>query len=148
MLSAASVPATARAQAFPVDDSASQVLSPGNVDMRWDSLLPGPGRPSTISGDTVVRVVLDLARWRGGRGRLYMRLPPSANGAVLARWRSEGVLLEGALRDGERALVYAGGFASDQLVDTLYLRLQADGERVLRPQALNFTFEIEPEPLP
>lgn len=56
--------ASAVAQTFRIDDSASQVLSPGEVKMRWESLVPRPGQPSTITGQVAVRVVLDVSPWR------------------------------------------------------------------------------------
>ena len=56
-----------------------------------------------------------------------------------------GPLLPGTLRDGERTLVYSGPIASNRLEDTFRMTIQADGERVLRPQDLVFSFEIELE---
>lgn len=138
--------ASAVAQTFRIDDSASQVLSPGEVKMRWESLVPRPGQPSTITGQVAVRVVLDVSPWRGRRGRIYHTLPPSPTGPVTVRWTADGPLSSGMLRDGERALVYTGPIDSDRLVDTFRLTLQADGDRVLRPQSLAFGFEIELEP--
>ena len=52
------------------------------------------------------------------------------------------------LRDGERALVYAGPIEADRLTDTFRITLQADGDRSVRPQSLEFAFEIEPESAP
>lgn len=137
---------TAFAQTYPVDDSASQVLDPGLVDMRWESLVPRPGQPSTIVGKVAVRVVLDVSPWRGRRARIYQSLPPSAVGPVSVEWRADGPLSSGVLRDGGRTLVYAGPIDSDRLVDTFRLVIRADGDRVVRPQALQFSFDIEPEP--
>jgi hypothetical protein len=136
------------AQTFRIDDSASQVLTPGEVPMRWDAPVPRPGEASTISGRVTVRVVLDVSPWRGRQGRIYHRLAPSPSGPVTARWTADGPLAPGTVRDGERALVYAGPIASDRLIDTFRLTLQADGDRVLRPQTLDFSFEIELEPAP
>jgi len=138
----------AMAQTYPVDDSASQVLSSGQVPMRWDSPVPRPGQAATISGQVVVRVVLDVSPWRGRRARIYQKLAPSPSGPVSARWSADGPLSSGVLRDGERALVYAGRIDADRLTDTFRLQLQADGDRVVRPQALNFSFEIELESAP
>jgi hypothetical protein len=140
--------APASAQTYPVDDSASQVLTPGVVDMRWDSLVPRPGQPSTITGQVVVRVVLDVSPWRGRRGRIYHTLGPSPSGPVTARWTADGPLSAGVVRDGGRTLVYAGPIVGDRLTDTFRLTLQADGDRVLRPQSLAFGFEIELDPTP
>lgn len=135
----------ATAQTFPVDDSASQVLESGPLKMRWDSLVPRPGQPSTMTGQVVVLVRLDVAQWRGRRGRIYQRLAPVPNGPVTAAWSANGPLLPGRVRDGERALVFSGAIASERIEDTFRLTIQADGSRVLRPQDLNFSFEFEPE---
>lgn len=144
-LAAAIAAGGAMAQAFPVDDSASQVLEAGPLRMRWDSVFPGPGQSSAITGQVVVLVRLDVAPWRGRSGRIYQRLAPVPAGPVNVQWSANGPLMPGRLRDGERALVYAGPLAGDRIEDTLRLVIQADGNRVLRPQDLVFTFEIELE---
>lgn len=145
MLSMALSCFSATAQTFPVDDSASQVLESGPLKMRWDSLVPKPGQPSTMTGQVVVLVRLDVAQWRGRRGRIYQRLAPVPNGPVTAAWSANGPLLPGRVRDGDRALVYSGAIASERIEDTFRLTIQADGNRVLRPQDLHFSFEFEPE---
>lgn len=137
--------ATAAAQTFRVDDSASEVLDAAPVKMQWDRLVPQPGQPSTITGQVVVVVRLDVSPWRGRNARIYQSLPPQPIGPVDVRWSANGPMLSGGLRDGGRALVYDGPIRSDRLEDTFRLVIQADGDRVLRPQDLNFTFEIEPE---
>jgi len=139
-------PSTLAAQAYPVDDSASQVLEPGFLKMRWDSVLPKPGQVSTITGHVVVLVRLDVSPWRGRQVRIYQKLPSGQAGPIKASWTSNGPLLSGTLHDGERTLVYSGPINSDRLEDTFRLTIQADGERVERPQALAFSFEIELEP--
>ncbi|MGH8050089.1 MAG: hypothetical protein ACRERV_16730 [Methylococcales bacterium] len=140
------LPITAVAQTYPVDDSASQVLSSGLLKMRWDSLVPRPGQPATMTGQVVVLVRLDVSPWRGRQVRIYQKLPSVPVGPVTVRWTANGPLLPGVLRDGERALVYSGPINSDRLEDTFRLTIQADGDRVERPQALAFSFEIELEP--
>jgi len=139
------LPFAAMAQTFPVDDSASQVLESGPLKMRWDSVVPKPGQPSTMTGQVVVLVRLDVAQWRGRRGRIYQRLAPVPNGPVTAAWSANGPLLPGRVRDGERALVFSGAIAAERIEDTFRLTIQADGNRVLRPQDLHFSFEFEPE---
>lgn len=137
--------ATAAAQTYRVDDSASQVLESGPVKMQWERLVPQPGQPSTITGQVVVLVRLDVSSWRGRNARIYQALPAQPVGPVDVRWSANGPMMSGHLRDGSRALVYDGLIATDRLEDTFRLVIQADGDRVLRPQDLNFTFEIEPE---
>lgn len=137
--------ADARAQAIRIDDSASQVLTPGQVPMQWRSVVPRPGEPPIIVGQVTVRVVLDLSKWVGRRGRIYHVLAPSNAGNVVARWTSDGTLAPGTVRDGQRTLVFDGVITTARLVDTFRLVIEADGERVTRPQALEFGFELELE---
>lgn len=134
-----------QAEVFPVDDSASQVMQAGPVKMRWDSIAPTPGRPPTISGQLTVLVRLDVSPWQGRAARIYQRLAPVASGPVTATWSAHGPLLPGKLQDGGRTLVYSGVLTSARLEDTFRIHIQADGERVQRPQDLVFTFEIELE---
>jgi hypothetical protein len=133
-------------QTYPVDDSASQVLESGPLKMRWNSLVPAPGQSATIAGYVNVLVHLDVSPWRDRQVRIYQKLPSLATGPVNVRWTANGPLLAGALRDGERALVYVGPINSDQIQDTLRLHIQTDGDRVVRPLSLAFSFEIEVEP--
>ena len=151
LLAALVLPASAMAQAgaaLPVDDSASQVLSAGEVAMKWDSLAPGPGKSDGITGQVVILVRLDVSDWQGRQGRIYQRLAPQAGSPVTARWTSLGPLLPGSVRDGERTLVYAGPILSPRLEDTFRMTIEADGGRVVRPQNLDFSFEIELESAP
>lgn len=132
------------AQALPVDDTGTQVLG-GSLRMKWDSVMPRPGQPSTMTGRMTVLVRLDVSPWRGRSGRIYKKLAPQVSGPLFAQWTSRGVLLPGQLRDGERALVYQGPITVDRLEDTLMVTLQADGNRLPQQSQLSFTFEIELE---
>jgi hypothetical protein len=133
------------AQTYPVDDSASQVLEAGPIKMRWDRLVPQPGQASTMTGQVVVLVRLDVSPWRGRRARIYQTLPSLPIGPVDVRWTTNGPLLPGTLRNGGRTLVYTGPIQASRLEDTFRMTIQADGNRVLRPQDLTFAFEIELE---
>ena len=147
MALALAAPASAQSgAALPVDDSASQVMSASEVAMKWDSLVPGPGKSDRITGQVVVLVRLDLSSWQGRQGRIYQRLAPQPGSPVTARWTAQGPLLPGTVRDGERTLVYAGPILWPRLEDTFRMTIEADGGRVVRPQNLEFSFEIELEP--
>lgn len=137
-------PLTAPAQALPVDDRASEVLG-GPLRMRWDA--PAGRHPvaTTVSGDVAVQVRLDVAPWQGRQARIFMTLPPQAGTRVDVSWTTRGVLLPGALRDGERALVFAGLLRAPQLEDRQHLMIRADAARLVRPEQLHFAFEIELE---
>jgi hypothetical protein len=143
LLCVAVMPATA--QTFPVDDSASQVLG-GTLRLK-PAALPARGAPMTmVSGEMAVLVRLDVSPWQGRKGRIYMRLPEQSGGAVTATWTTRGRLLPGALRAGERALVYAGTIGHARLEDTLRLRIDADGRTLPPSEQLVFTFEIDLDP--
>ncbi|GHA87721.1 hypothetical protein [Cognatilysobacter bugurensis] len=130
--------------ALPVDDHASEVLG-GPLRMRWDTPAGRHDASPTVSGEVAVRVRLDVAPWQGRQARIFMTLPPQAGTRVDAHWTTRGVLLPGALRDGERALVYAGPLRGPQLEDVQQLTIRADGARLVRPEQLHFAFEIELE---
>jgi hypothetical protein len=135
----------AAAQTYPVDDSASQVLQAGQVKMRWESLVPQRGQPPTIRGQVTVLVRLDVSPWQGRNGRIYQKLAAVPSGPVTVTWSANGPLLPGTVRSGERTLVYSGPLNAPRLEDTFQMIIQADGERVQRPQDLQFSFEIELE---
>ena len=62
---------------------------------------------------------------------------------MTATWTTQGRLLPGALRSGERALVYQGIIGPDVLEDTFLITLQADGNQLVRTERLEFSFEID-----
>lgn len=132
------------AQAFPVDDSGSQVLG-GSVRMKWDSVVPQRGQSSGMTGQLTVLVRLDVSPWLGRNARIYKKLPPQPAGPLQASWTSRGVLQPGVLRDGERTLVYSGTILTERLEDTLQLTLRADGDRMPDFSQATFSFEIELE---
>jgi hypothetical protein len=138
----ATLPAYAATHA--IDDSASQVLG-SNLRMKWDSPAPQRGQRPTVSGTVTVLARLNVAVWKGHVGRIYMKLPAQASGPVTASWSTRGPLLPGILRAGERTLVYAGPITSDLIEDTLRLVIQTDGDRLVRTEQLNFSFEIDVE---
>lgn len=133
---------SARAEMHRVDDSASQVLS-SHVRMNWDSVAPRHGASPTVSGEVTVLARLDMSPWTGRQGRIYMALPVQPIGPVTAHWTTQGRLMPGTVRAGERTLVYAGPVTGGLLEDTLHLTIQADGGELSRPEQLNFAFEID-----
>ncbi len=139
------LPLAAASQTYPVDDSASQVMQAGPVKMRWDALVPRPGQAPTIRGQVTVLVRLDVSPWQGRSGRIYQKLATVPAGPVTVTWSAQGPLLPGAVRDGERTLVYSGPLMTPRIEDTFQLTIVANGERVQRPQDLDFSFEIELE---
>jgi len=144
LLAALALSVSATAATYPVDDSASQVLD-SSLRMKWDSVAPQSVRGAGVSGVTTVLVRLDTDAWNGRQGRIYMTLPEQPIGQVTASWTTHGTLLPGALRSGERALVYAGPLRQGLIEDTLRLVIQADGQKLVRTEQLRFSFELDLE---
>lgn len=142
LLAGALAAGTAAAQTYRVDDSASQVLG-GPLRLQAITPMPRGELATALIGETSVLVRLDVSPWKGRQGRIYMTLPQQAGGQVLASWTTRGRLLPGALRSGDRTLVYAGPIDADTLEDTFRLRIQADGRDLSRDEQLAFSFEID-----
>lgn len=142
VLTSLAVPALAQTTTYRVDDSGTRVSAP-NVQMRWDAITPGSALRAGVSGALDVALRLNTAPWRGHVGRIYMTLPASPSGPLTASWTSQGRLLAGTLRAGERSLIYSGAISGDVLEDQLRLQLQTDGQRLVRAETLNFSFEID-----
>ena len=134
----------ASAETRRVVDSASQVLA-SNIRMKWDSIAPQRGAPPTVSGDVGVLVRLATAPWAGRQGRIYLALPAQAGGDITATWTTQGRLMPGMLRSGERTLVFVGLLPGGLLEDTLRLTVRADGGQLTRAEQLNFSFEVDVE---
>ena len=130
------------AQTYQVDDTGSQVLG-GPLHLKPITPMPRGRLATAVFGETRVRVRLDIAPWNGRRGRIYMSLPQQADDRIVATWGTQGRLLPGTLRSGERTLVYAGPIDADTLEDTLRLSIQADGRELARGERLAFSFEID-----
>lgn len=137
-------PAAAASTIHRVDDSASQVLG-NTLQMKWDSVAPQRGQRATVSGAITVLVRLNLSPWQGQTGRVYMTLPAQPTGAITATWTTQGRMLPGTLRAGERTLIYTGLMPAGLYEDTMRLVIQADGQRLVRVEQLNFSFEIDVE---
>lgn len=136
---------SAPAQTYRVDDSASQVL--GSTLRLKPATLPARGAPMyMVAGEIEVLVRLDVSPWQGRRGRIYMLLPQRPGRSVTATWTTRGRLLPGALRSGERALVYSGPIPAGRLEDTQRLRIEADGRQLRPSEQLEFIFEIDLDP--
>ena len=135
------LPAMASAATFLVDDSKSIVLD-ANVPLQWRSLSPSSG-DHTVHGVTRVQVRLDVTPWIGKFGRIYMALPAQPNGVVTAHWQSQGQLLSGQLKSGQRGLVWSGVVPQPQLDDVMTVTIQSDGRLLSTAQTLRFSFEID-----
>lgn len=132
------------ARVYPLDDSQTQVLG-SSVPMQWQHFFPKRGQPDYLVGQIQVRLHLNVARWQGQQAKIYQLLPNYSSGPFYVEWRGQGRVMDGAMHDGERVLVYQGLIQQPSLEDTLLLQITADGGRLSRNQPLQFKFEIEPE---
>jgi hypothetical protein len=139
---AATCIAPAVAQTYRVDDSASQVLG-GTLRLKPRPPLGRGQLDSNVAGEIAVAVRLDVSPWKGRQARIYLTIPARPGAAIATRWSTQGRLMPGALRSGERTLVYAGPIQADTLEDTLRLAIEADGRKLRRDEQLAFAFEID-----
>lgn len=127
---------------FRVDDSAT-LPSETTTTMQWRSLAPTRNASHDVESTSVITVRLNTAPWLNRVGKIYLALPPQPVGNVLAEWTTQGRLLPGQLRSGNRTLVFAGPIRTSILEDTILLRIATDGRRLGSPQRLDFHFEID-----
>jgi hypothetical protein len=139
---AAACIAPAVAQTYRVDDSASQVLG-GTLRLKPQPPVGRGQLDSNVAGEIAVAVRLDVSPWKGHQARIYLTVPMRPGAAITTRWSTQGRLLPGELRSGERTLIYAGPIQTDTLEDTLRLAIQADGRKLRRDEQLAFAFEID-----
>jgi hypothetical protein len=132
----------ATAATFAVDDSTSYTHD-ANTAMKWKLVAPSRRMGSVVEGATLVTVRLNLMPWANKSGKIYMALPAQSIGPVKAAWTTQGRLLAGQLISGDRTLVYAGPIRTAVLEDTIALKVEADGQRLVAPQRLQFSFEID-----
>lgn len=138
------LPAFACAATFRVDEVGTTPRE-SVASMQWASLAPSRSRDHRVEAAVAVNVRLNLAPWRNKVGRVYLTLPAQPFGPVLAEWSTQGRLLPGQLTAGQRTLVWAGPIRTDLLEDTLALRVQTDGRRLVALERLDFSFEIDVE---
>ncbi len=133
------------AKAIRIDDTGTVVSDPV-IGMKWKNLVPGRGANHTVEASTRVDLALNLAAWLNKRARVYMVLAPTADTQVIARWSTQGRLLSGSVRSGERTLVFDGLVSWATLRESIFLYLQTDGRYLTQVQSLDFYFEIEVTP--
>ena len=125
-----------------VDDSGT-VVNEVILPMRCKQLIPGRGADHSVEGSLKVAVRLDLTRWLNQPIRLYMALAPSTSDAVYARWTTQGRLLPGDIRTGNRTLIFNDVVRAVSLEETIMLVLKTDGRTLVTPLELKFYFEID-----
>ena len=101
---------------------------------------------NTVEATLRVDVRLNLAPWVNKQARIYMVLAPTDGEQLTANWRTQGRLLPGSVRGGNRTIVFDGVVREPFLNETIELNLLADGRLLTRTQQLQFHFEIEVSP--
>ena len=136
---------TTHAQAsntFRIDDSGSQPIE-AQAQLKWKTEAPR-GRDAYEAGTiTRVNIKLNTQPWQGRSGRIYMALPPIANGQLSVAWTTQGSLQAGSLVSGGRGLVYQGRVGAATMEDIMTVQISADGRLISAPKRLQFYFEFE-----
>lgn len=141
LILALAVPA-ARAATYRVDDSAS-LPRESTALLRWHDAVPSRSGDETLEGMIGVALRLDVSAWLNRTGRVFLVLPEQGTPAVRLGWQTQGRLLPGQVRPGQRVLVYNGRIESPWLEDRLELSIEARGDRLAGTQPLSFYFEID-----
>ena len=132
----------AGAATYIVDDT-STIPYESNAASRWRQSGSGRQLGNDIEAGATVTVRLNVRPWLNRNGRIYLALPQQPIGVVDVAWATQGRLLPGALRSGERTLVYAGPIRTPVIEDNFVVKVVADGRRVALTQRLQFHFEID-----
>jgi len=130
------------AATYRLDDSAS-LPRESSAMLGWRSGMPPRDGDDTLQGTIGVALRLDVGAWRSRAGRIYLVLPEQATPGVRLNWRTQGRLLPGQARPGQRVLVFEGSIATPYLEDRLELDIEASGRELLGTQPLSFYFEID-----
>jgi hypothetical protein len=133
----------ARAKTTTIDDSGTQALEP-SVSLRWKTAAPPrSGADNSMVGTTTIRVRLNVMPWMRHSGRIYLDLPAQQPGPITASWITQGKLMPGQVRSGNRVLIYSGPIASPFMEDVLKFQFSVDGSLVRRAFPVTFHFEID-----
>lgn len=135
--------AAASAKTVTLDDSGTEALEPG-VSMHWQSPAPPrAGAADLLIGTTTIRVRINVLPWIRRSARIYLALPAQPPGPIGATWTTQGQLLSGQLRSGNRVLVYAGPITSGFIEDTLRFQFSVNAALISRPYPVSFHFEMD-----
>ncbi len=138
-------PCAAPSKTVQIDDSGTQALEPA-VSLRWKTPTPARTRGGNLmTGTSTLRVRMNVAPWLHRAGRIYLNLPAQAPGPIAISWLTQGRLLPGQMRSGNRVLVYSGLIATPFMEDVLTLQFSIDGTLVQRTFPVTFHFEIDEE---
>jgi hypothetical protein len=134
---------TAQAKSITLDDSGSQALEPA-VNMHWKNTRPSRARADNLMvGTTTIRVRINVLPWLRHSGRIYLVLPAQPPGPLSASWITQGRLLPGQMRSGNRVLVYAGPITTPFMEDVLKFQFGVDGNLLPRAFPVTYHFEMD-----
>lgn len=142
LLAHALAAAPAVAATYRLDDSAS-LPRESTALLGWRSPLPSRYGEDSLQGTIGVALRLDVSAFRGRAGRIYLVLPEQATPGIHLAWRTQGRLLSGQAKPGQRVLVFEGSIGTPFLEDWLQLDIEAAGEGLAGTQPLSFHFEID-----
>src|SRR5262245_38670498 len=130
-----------RAATYRVDDSSSLPQEP-TAELRWREAVPSRKGDDTLEGSIGVMLRLNVGPWMNRVGRLYLVLPEQPAPLVSLSWRTQGRLLPGQARPGQRALVYEGPLSTPWIEERFDFGIEARGSRFDGMQPLNVYFEF------
>jgi hypothetical protein len=138
-------PVAAQAKTTTIDDSGTQALEPA-VSMRWKTAAPSRSAAGNLLvGTTTIRVRINVTPWLRHSGRIYLNLPAQQPGPITASWITQGRLMPGQVRSGNRVLVYAGPISTPFVEDVLKIQFSVDGTLIRRAVPVTFHFEMDEE---
>ena len=136
-------PSVLQARTTTIDDSGTQALEP-SVGMHWKSASPARSPDGNLMvGTTTIRVRINVMPWLRRSGRIYLALPAQQPGPIGLSWVTQGRLLPGALRSGNRVLVYSGPITSAFMEDTLRFQFTVNGALMRRAVPVTYHFEMD-----
>lgn len=142
MVPAVLLPGIVQANPHRLDDTGTHTVPP-HVQMQWREGRPGTPGAGDMEAWLRVNVRVDMRRWLGRSGRVFLVLERDGAPAIEARWTTRGRLQPGQLVSGERALVWAGLVTSPLLEDQLQMNLRTGADWPADSRRLNFHFELD-----
>jgi hypothetical protein len=112
--------------------------------MRWKTAAPARSAADNVMlGTTTIRVHINVMPWLRHSGRIYLALPAQQPGPIGLSWITQGRLLPGQVRSGNRVLVYAGPITTPFMEDTLTFEFSVAGSLMQRAVPVTYHFEMD-----
>ena len=120
------------------------ILSPNIVFATTSALAPARSAADNVMlGTTTIRVHINVMPWLRHSGRIYLALPAQQPGPIGLSWITQGRLLPGQVRSGNRVLVYAGPITTPFMEDTLTFEFSVAGSLMQRAVPVTYHFEMD-----